>query len=428
MSATTLFRQLTAGITFNTKKFKSESVKFGLVKEQKDVEEEKAKVELPNLKEVAAEVKEKLEREEIKRKALDGEDSDDITVIGNIKSTDKKKKVKKKATKAKIREAYTERLNRFRNSHGIHVTGSDLVEPIDDWSALSSKCGMAVKLVSNISHPSPTPIQMQAIPISAQGRDLLATAPTGSGKTAAFLIPLLHRLKEPRNGGYRGVVVVPTKELAIQILAECNKLCEGTGLRPHILGKLKGKVAVKHDILITPPNRLVHLLSQELISLDKVEMLVVDEADKLFEAGERGFREQLGAIYTACSGGQVVKAMFSATLGPEVETWARLNLDNMVKVKTQLRKQKNFERQLPDKKVRIGAANSATETVEQSLTYCGTEAGKIEAWRALVQVNIKNDFFSTNSFKQNSGRPHPSYLGLRPNKGASSGAVQGAPL
>jgi len=369
MSATTLFRQLTAGITFNTKKFKAESVKFGLVKEEKQEEVTKIKVDLPNLKEVAAEVKEKLEKEELKRKALDGEDSDDITVIGNIKSTNKKKKVKKKATKAKIKEAYSERLNRFRNSHGIHVTGSDIIEPIDNWSTLTSKHEVSAKLVSNIPHPSPTPVQMQAIPLLTQGRDVLATAPTGSGKTAAFLLPLLHRLKEPRNGGYRGVVVVPTKELANQILAECNKLCESTGLRPHILGKLKGKVAVKHDILITPPNRLVHLLSQELVTLEKVEMLVVDEADKLFEAGERGFREQLGAIYTACSGGQVVKAMFSATLGPEVETWARLNLDNMVKV-------------------RIGAANSATETVEQSLTYCGTEAGKIEAWRSLVQGGL----------------------------------------
>merc|ERR1712013_639345 len=361
--------QLTAGITFNTKKFKAESVKFGLVKEEKQEEETKIKVDLPNLKEVAAEVKEKLEKEEIKRKALDGEDSDDITVIGNIKSTNKKKKVKKKATKAKIKEAYSERLNRFRNSHGIHVTGSDIIEPIDNWSTLTSKHEVSAKLVSNIPHPTPTPVQMQAIPLLTQGRDVLATAPTGSGKTAAFLLPLLHRLKEPRNGGYRGVVVVPTKELANQILAECNKLCESTGLRPHILGKLKGKLAVKHDILITPPNRLVHLLSQELVTLEKVEMLVVDEADKLFEAGERGFREQLGAIYTACSGGQVVKAMFSATLGPEVETWARLNLDNMVKV-------------------RIGAANSATETVEQSLTYCGTEAGKIEAWRSLVQGGL----------------------------------------
>merc|ERR1712013_502971 len=89
MSATTLFRQLTAGITFNTKKFKAESVKFGLVKEEKQEEETKIKVDLPNGKEVAAEGKEKLEKEEIKRKALDGEDSDDITVIGNIKSTNK---------------------------------------------------------------------------------------------------------------------------------------------------------------------------------------------------------------------------------------------------------------------------------------------------------------------------------------------------
>ena len=99
----------------------------------------------------------------------------------------------------------------------------------------------------------------------------------------------------------------------------------------------------RKTFLTRPPNRLVHLLSQELVSLDKVEMLVVDEADKLFEAGERGFREQLGAIYTACSGGQVVKAMFSATLGPEVETWARLNLDNMVKVHTQAQLQNKLK-------------------------------------------------------------------------------------
>ena len=84
MSATTLFRQLTAGITFNTKKFKSESVKFGLVKEEKEEGVEKAKVELPDLKEVAAEVKEKLEKEELKRKALDGEDSDDINVHDEV--------------------------------------------------------------------------------------------------------------------------------------------------------------------------------------------------------------------------------------------------------------------------------------------------------------------------------------------------------
>jgi superfamily II DNA/RNA helicase len=81
---------------------------------------------------------------------------------------------------------------------------------------------------------------------------------------------------------------------------------------------VKGKLAVRHDILVTPPNRLVYLLQQGLVSLEKVQWLVIDEADKLMEAGERGFRDQLGAIYSACSGPGIRRAMFSATLGPEV--------------------------------------------------------------------------------------------------------------
>jgi len=369
MSATALFRQLTAGITFNTKKFKSESEKFGLVK-QEVKEEVKEELELPDLKKVTVEVTEKLKKDEEKRKALaGGEDSDDITVIGNIKTTNKKKKSKSKMTKAKIKEVYTERLNRFRNVHGIHVTGTDVAEPFDTWSTLSTKMGVSSKLVGNITYARPTPVQMQCIPVMLGERELLACAPTGSGKTCSFLLPILHRLREPRNGGYRAVVVVPTRELASQILTECQALAQGTGLRPHVLGKVKGKVSVRHDILITPPNRLVHVLAAGHLALDQVEWLVVDEADKLWEAGERGFREQLGAIATACTHTGLHRALYSATLGPEIETWSRLHLDNMVRV-------------------RVGAANSATVTVEQRLTYCGSEAGKLVAWRALVQGGL----------------------------------------
>ena len=67
----------------------------------------------------------------------------------------------------------------------------------------------------------------------------LAPDPTGSGKTAAFLLPLIHQLKEPRNGGYRAVVVVPTKELAVQICNECSALCAKNGLRANMLSKVK---------------------------------------------------------------------------------------------------------------------------------------------------------------------------------------------
>ena len=132
------------------------------------------------------------------------------------------------------------------------------------------------------------------------------------------------------------------------------------------------QVVVKHDILVSPPNRLVHMLQQDppLLSLDRVEWLIVDEADKLFEAGVSGFREQLAAIHRACSGPGLRRAMFSATLGPEVEAWCRLNMDNLVRV-------------------RVGAANSATDTIHQRLVYCGTEAGKLHAFRDIVRAGLQ---------------------------------------
>merc|ERR1719318_1235292 len=207
-----------------------------------------------------------------------------------------------------------------------------------------------------------------------EGRELLACAPTGSGKTAAFLLPIIQALTEPRNGGYRAVVVVPTKELAVQICNECTSLCAGTGLRPHTLGKVKSSKpsTVKHDILISPPNRLVYMLNHDppLLTLDKVTWLVIDEADKMFEAGATGFRSQLASVYGACAGPGIRRAMFSATLGPEVETWCRLSLDNMVKV-------------------RVGAANSATTTINQRLLYCGSEAGKLVAFRDVVRAGLQ---------------------------------------
>ena len=137
-------------------------------------------------------------------------------------------------------------------------------------------------------------------------------------------------------------------------------------------GKVKAdqKVGVKHDILVSPPNRLVHLLEQGVLRLDKLEWLVVDEADKMFESGVTEFRDQLAAIHRGCAGAGVRRAMFSATLGPEVETWCRLNLDNMIKV-------------------RVGAANSATDTINQRLVYTGSEAGKLLEFRNIVRAGLQ---------------------------------------
>jgi len=373
MSTKALFRQLTAGITFDTKKFAGDATKFGLIKKNIDQVKEVKNVELPCLEKIKKEVKEKAKIESLKENHSGSED--EITVFGNIKTSEKKKPKKKKKTKAKIKEVFNEQLNQFRNAHNINTTGTDIPEPIDNWSKLTmEKYGMSEQVVSNIPFTSPTPIQMQTIPLMLEGREVLACAPTGSGKTAAFLLPIIHALGQPRNGGYRAVVVVPTKELAVQICNECSSLCAGTGLRTHTLGKVKSDKpgSVKHDILITPPNRLVYLLNHDppLASLDKVEWLVIDEADKLFEAGVSGFREQLSTVYKACSGPSIRRAMFSATLGPEVENWCKLSLDNMVKV-------------------RVGAANSATSTIDQKLVYCGSESGKLVAFRDLVRGGLQ---------------------------------------
>jgi len=373
MSTNALFRQLTAGITFDTKKFSNEATKFGLIKKEKELVEEDKKIELPCLEKIRREVKEHMKKEALKDNNAD-DSEDEITVFGKIKKSEKKKSKKKKKTKEKIKETYREQMNQFRNSHNIHVNGTDIPEPLNDWSKLVEKFSVSEKVVANIPFTSPTPIQMQAIPLLLEGRELLACAPTGSGKTAAFLLPIIHALKEPKNGGYRAVVVVPTKELAVQINNECSLLCKDTGLRPHTLGKVKSDKpsSVKHDILITPPNRLVYMLNHDppLLNLDRVEWLVVDEADKLFEAGATGFRSQLATVYKACSGPAIRRAMFSATLGPEVENWCRLSLDNMVKV-------------------RVGAANSATTTINQKLLYCGSEAGKLVAFRDLVRGGLQ---------------------------------------
>lgn len=100
-----------------------------------------------------------------------------------------------------------------------------------------------------------------------------------------------------------------------------------------------------------------------------VEWLVVDESDKLFEAGHQGFRDQLGAIYRACDSQQIRRAFFSATFAYDVEEWCKLNLDNVVMLT-------------------VGQKNSATELVDQSLVFVGTEGGKLMAFRNLiVEVN-----------------------------------------
>ncbi|XP_038670336.1 probable ATP-dependent RNA helicase DDX52 isoform X2 [Scyliorhinus canicula] len=278
----------------------------------------------------------------------------------------------------KLEHQRREKIITFRRKHRIYVGGTDIPEPVATFEKLLQEYKVHPKIIRHIQEAGfqmPTPIQMQAIPIMLHNREILACAPTGSGKTLAFCIPLLTCLKQPMNKGFRALILSPTRELANQTHRELVKLSEGIGFRIHMINKtgeaakrFGPKTSSKFDILVTTPNRLIYLLKQEppAVDLSRVEWLVVDESDKLFEDGKSGFRDQLATIFLACTSHNVRRAMFSATFAFDVEQWCKLNLDNVVSVS-------------------IGERNSAVETVEQELLFVGTETGKLLAMRDLVK-------------------------------------------
>ena len=140
--------------------------------------------------------------------------------------------------------------------------------------------------VETLKFTRPTPIQSEAIPHALEGRDLLACAATGSGKTAAFLLPILHQLVDRPRGTTRALVLAPTRELARQILDDLNDLARytgvtgavvhgGVGMGPQTTAFRKGA-----DVIIATPGRLLDHFQYDYASLSGLEYLVLDEADR----------------------------------------------------------------------------------------------------------------------------------------------------
>ncbi|MCL4156705.1 UNVERIFIED_CONTAM: hypothetical protein GTU68_015242, partial [Idotea baltica] len=153
-----------------------------------------------------------------------------------------------------------------------------------------------LKAVEAEGYTNPTPIQAQAIPILLRGKDLLGVAQTGTGKTAAFGIPILHHLYIAKNGSQgkrriKALVVTPTRELAIQIGESFTAYGKFTGLRNTVIfgGVKQGKQvqALRNgvDVLIATPGRLLDLMNQGFISFRDLEFAVLDEADQMLDMG-----------------------------------------------------------------------------------------------------------------------------------------------
>uniref|UniRef100_A0A0K2TUK3 RNA helicase n=1 Tax=Lepeophtheirus salmonis TaxID=72036 RepID=A0A0K2TUK3_LEPSM len=176
----------------------------------------------------------------------------------------------------------------------------------------------------------PTPIQRKTIPLILEGRDVVGMARTGSGKTGAFLIPLLEKLCSGNRGKPRAMILSPTRELSLQTLRFFKELAKFSGLKAmSILGgeSMEKQFAGMHnnpDVLIATPGRFVHLCVEMNLRLDAIQYVVFDEADRLFELG---FGEQLKEILGRLSDDRQT-LLFSATLPKLLVEFAKAGLND----------------------------------------------------------------------------------------------------
>src|SRR5436190_9319563 len=184
--------------------------------------------------------------------------------------------------------------------------------------------------LKDLGFQRPTPIQADAIPGALEGRDILACAMTGSGKTAAFLLPILHQLIGKPRGKTRALVVTPTRELAAQILTALDSMAVHTPITAAAIYGGVGMAPQEHamragvDVLIATPGRLLDHLSAPYANLKNIEFLVLDEADRMLDMG---FLPDIKRILKMVPAKRQT-LLFSATMPPPIAALTREMLRN----------------------------------------------------------------------------------------------------
>ena len=188
-----------------------------------------------------------------------------------------------------------EQVEQLRRDLDIRVFGGRVPRPCTSFAHF----GFDEQLLSTIrahGYTEPTPIQRQAIPIALSGRDLIGVAKTGSGKTAAYLLPMMvHIMDQPDlqpGDGPIGIVLAPTRELCVQIYSETKKFAKGYGLKALPLYGGADKMEQFRElrrggvaVVIATPGRFIDLVKMKALSLQRVSFVVLDEADRMFDLG-----------------------------------------------------------------------------------------------------------------------------------------------
>jgi ATP-dependent RNA helicase RhlE len=190
--------------------------------------------------------------------------------------------------------------------------------------------GLGEKVLEGVraaGYTAPTPIQLRAIPLVLSGKDVIGSAQTGTGKTAAFALPILSKLGQHNPVGPRALVLEPTRELASQVETAIRDYARFTNLKVTVVyggvgyGKQNDELRAGADIVAATPGRLLDHLEQGTLRLDKVEFLVLDEADRMLDMG---FLPDVRRLVEKCPRARHT-ALFSATIPPQIETliqWA----------------------------------------------------------------------------------------------------------
>jgi ATP-dependent RNA helicase RhlE len=200
---------------------------------------------------------------------------------------------------------------------------------------LFSKLGLTDTMayaVEKMGYTEPTPIQVQAIPMVLAGRDVIGSAQTGTGKTAAFALPILQRLGG--HGALRCLILEPTRELAVQVEEAFRDFGKYTHLRTTVIyggvgyGRQREDLQRGVDVVMATPGRLLDLLEQRDLTLRDVNVLVLDEVDRMLDMG---FLPDVKRIVQQCPGARQT-LLFTATLPPEIESLAAWVLHDPVTV------------------------------------------------------------------------------------------------
>ncbi|KAL0691471.1 hypothetical protein Bca4012_091150 [Brassica carinata] len=396
---------LFGGTNFNRKKFAPDFAKFKnrTVEDDDDdhnkkvsfVEQEEESEEEPEQEKIASSSSSSKKR---KRKSANSEPVEGFDVFKSSKKSRSKGKEVEQGTKDETLENPKKELYRrmeqdalSRKQYNIHVSGNNIPSPLKSFTELSSRYGCKKYILRNLAElgfKEPTPIQRQAIPILLSGRECFACAPTGSGKTFAFICPMLIKLKRHSTDGIRAVILSPARELAAQTAREGKKLIKGSKFNIRLMTKPLVKTAdfskLQCDVLISTPMRLKRAIKAKKIDLSKVEYLVLDESDKLFE---QSMLKQIDGVVKACSNPSIIRSLFSATLPDSVEELARSIMHDAVRVIIGRNKEraKQLYDELKCEDIRVGVIHSDLPPGERENAVDSFRAG--ETW-VLIATDV----------------------------------------